>query len=233
MKRNLLSISRKVFAVALVLICMVNGNVQVNATESIEYNMLTEEAKVLIEELGKDADNIQIHMPEEVPYSLKSDMPYVMISKTLNSDRIEGITYEEKEETILALSTQNGSFSASGQKYGIAASLVVNITWTYSDPTLSDLKIKFNSMTAKYTNLPTVSTSVKKMDYSVALRSQYGPSIYFVPASVNDPAAGSPYTTVLNSQTYPFGGEIGAAMITMHYANGDTATYEGILSSKN
>ena len=29
MKRNLLSISRKVFAVALVLICMVNGNVQV------------------------------------------------------------------------------------------------------------------------------------------------------------------------------------------------------------
>ena len=53
--------------------------------ESIEYNMLTEEAKVLIEELGKDANNIQIHMPEEVPYSLKSDMPYVMISKTLNS----------------------------------------------------------------------------------------------------------------------------------------------------
>lgn len=231
MKGSLLNISRKGFAVLLALICVLNANIQTNAMGNTGYNMLTEDAKTLIEELGKGADNIQIHISEGTPYSLKNDMPYVLISKTLDSDMVDGVTYEKKEETMLALSTENGSFSASGQKYGVAASLVVNITLTYSDPTLSDLKIKFNSMTAKYTNLPTVSTSVKKMDYSVALRAQYGSSVYFVPVSVNNPVAGSPYTKVLNSQAYPLGGEIGAAMITMHYANGDSATYEGLLSS--
>lgn len=43
-----------------------------------------------------------------------------------------------------ALTTPNGSFPASGQAHGIAASLVVNITWINSDPMLSDLKINFN-----------------------------------------------------------------------------------------
>lgn len=156
-----------------------------------------------------------------------------MVSKTVDVFEIEGVTYEEKEETLVALTTQNGSFSASGQAYGIAASLVVNITWTYSDPTLSDLKIKFNSMTAKYTNLPNVSTTVTKMEYSAALRSQYGSSVYYKNATANNPSEGVSYTTALNSAAYSFGGEIGAAMLSVYYANGDSSTYEGILSSKH
>lgn len=196
--------------------------------------MLTEEAKLTVNEMCEGADNIVFYIPQGLsPASRNSSEPYIMISKTVSVTENEGITYEEKEETLVALTTQNGSFSASGQKYGIAASVVVSITWTYSDPTLSDLKIKFNSMTAQYTNLPSASTSVTKMEYSAALRAQYGSSVFFRAATVNNPTAGVPYSTTLNSATYPFGGEIGAAMISIYYANGDSSTYEGILSSKN
>lgn len=86
---------------------------------------------------------------------------------------VDGITYENKEETLVALVEQNASFSASGQEYGVAASNTVNITWTYSNAALTDLSIKFNSMTARFTYIPSQTTTVTKMDYSVSLQPPY------------------------------------------------------------
>lgn len=69
-----------------------------------------------------------------------------MASKVNDIQVVDGITYEDRKETLIALaSTENGYFSASGQKYGVAVANTVSITWSYSDSvTLSDLKIKFN-----------------------------------------------------------------------------------------
>lgn len=49
---------------------------------------------------------------------------------------------------------------------------------------------------------------------------------------MNNPTAGVPHSTTLDSVSYLLGGEIGIAMIGIYYANGDSSTYEGIVSLK-
>ena len=227
-------VQRIAMALILSLMFLNINNMNINAKNTYGYEYLTDEAKAMVDEISIGADNVQYYIPKTQTASVaRNASPYIMVSKTISSEKVAGQIIEQREETLLALTTQDGSFSASGQKYGIVASVVVNITWTYSDPLLSDLKIKFNSMTAKYTSLPTASVSVTKMEYSAALRAQYGPSVYFQANSVDYPQTGIPYTTVLNSDTYPFGGEMGAAMLSIYYSNGESSTYEGLLSAKH
>lgn len=203
-----------------------------------EADWLTEESKATILKLCEDSDSIKVFIPNNnITLYNTDDMnndeaAYIMASKTVEIVEIEGITYVEKEETLIALSSISGSYSASGQKYGVAASNVVDITWSYSDPALSDLKIKFNSMTAKYTNLPTVSSDVTKIEYSASLQPPFGSYTYLATNTISNPSEGIPYTKTLNSEAYLLGGDAGFAMITVYYANGDTATYEGTLSKK-
>ena len=191
----------------------------------------------IVAELCKGADSITIVAPEEssVTFSRSKTTEvspaYIMASKTVAQEEIAGVTYVESEETIIALAAtiQAGSYSASGQAYGVAASNVVKITWKFTDP-LDDLQIKFNSMTAKYTNLPTVSAKVTKMEYSASLQPPYGSYTYLGTKTVSNPTAGVSYTKSLNSAYYNLGGDTGYAMLTIYYDNGDSVTYEGSLS---
>ena len=67
------------------------------------------------------------------------------------------------------------SYSASGQKYGIVAANTVSITWSSTNfQTMENLKVKFNSMSAKCTEISGVSTRVTKMEYSASLQPPYG-----------------------------------------------------------
>lgn len=193
---------------------------------------LTEEAKQTIVAMSNGADEITLHIPKgdstgiSVLDSGSDEQAYIIISKTISTKKVDGVNYEDKEETLVALSTLNGSASASGQQYGVAASNVVNITWSYSNPSLSDLKVKFNSMTAKYTYLPTQSAEVIKMEYSVRLEEAMG-AVYFKSFSESNPSAGVSYSRTLNSGEYKFGGEKIIAMIKIYYKNGSYSEYEG------
>lgn len=211
---------------------------EMNVYDWAECEWLIEEAKGLVAELCEGAEDVTVVIPNDDNFSVAKnvvdytddDSAYIMASKTIGKVNINGITYVEKEETLIALYTLEGSYSASGQKYGVAASNVVNITWSYS-ANLSDLSITFNSMTAKYTNLPTVSSEVTKMEYSASLQPPYGAYTYLETNSVSNPSEGIPYTTLLNSNSFLLGGDTGYAMITIYYANGDSATYEGSLNA--
>ena len=245
MKKNLLL---SLAAVAIILGVFGSSSINVNAEEKAaevkieelaKCNWLDDESIEIVTELCQGADSITYYIPDDtdaIAYidgkSIDNDLPYIMASKTIGLSENDGITYIEQEDILIALSTTSGSYSASGQKYGVAASNVVNITWSYTDPLLSDLSIKFNSMTAKYTNLSTTSSTVTKMEYSASLQPPYGSYTYLGTNSVSNPSAGVNYTKTLNSASYLIGGDTGYAMITVYYANGDSATYEGSLSKK-
>lgn len=216
----------------------------VNATEItvensiekvLECDYLTEDAKQTIAALCSDADEVIIHIPQDDSVgraaldSSSNEQAYVMISRIISMQEIDGVNYEDREETLVALSVQNGSVSASGQQYGVAASNVVSITWTYSNPTLSDLKVKFNSMTAKYTYLPTQSAEVVKMEYSIRLEAGME-NTYFKSFSESYPSAGVSYSRTLNSSEYYLGGDKIIAMIKIYYNNGSSSEYMGSIN---
>lgn len=206
-----------------------------NLYDLTKCDWLTNDAKQIVLELCEGADAVSVHLPNVQRRSAgNGETAYLMVSKVNSIEEVDEVIYEEREEILIALaSTENGSFSASGQKYGVAAANTVNITWSYSDSvTLSDLKIKFNSMSAKYTYLPTQSTTVTKMDYSVSLQPPYGTYAYYQTGSTSNPSSGVPYTKQLNSGWYSYGGYNAMAMLTINYANGDSSTYMGSLGNK-
>lgn len=213
----------------------VSQDTKLNLDNLVECDWLTDGAKQTILELCEESGTVSVYLPNEQGRSTgKNDTAYLMVSRVNSIEEIDGVTYEDREEILIALaSTENGSFSASGQKYGVAAANTVSITWSYSDSiTLSDLKIKFNSMSAKYTYLPTQSTTVTKMDYSVSLQPPYGTYAYYQTGSASNPSSGVSYTKSLNSAWYSYGGYNGVAMLTIYYANGDSSTYMGSLGNK-
>lgn len=86
---------------------------------------LTEEAKQTIIAMSNGADEITLHIPQgdstgiSVLDSGSDEQAYIIISKTISTKKVDGVNYEDKEETLVALSTLNGSASASGQQYGV------------------------------------------------------------------------------------------------------------------
>lgn len=208
----------------------------------IESDLIIEESKDLLVELCQDADNVEFYLPdreiicinENLPCDNGSSEPYILISKTVDEYQEKGVFYKNCENILVALETLDGNCVASGQKYGIAASNTVNITWSYTDiGSLSDLKVKFNSMTAKYTYLPSQEREVSQMDYSASLQPFYGSYNYFQSASASNPASGIPYSKNLNSDWMLVGGDTVFSMITVHYSNGEESTYEGNLNIKH
>lgn len=186
-------------------------------------------------ELCEEADAVSVYLPNAKSRSGDGeDTAFLMVSEIHGTEEVDGVIYEDREETLIALaSTQDGSFSASGQKYGVAAANTVSLTWSYTDAMLSDLKIRFNSMTARCTSLPTQSATVTKMDYSVRLETTIGTSEYLQTGTVSYPSSGTSYYKGLNSGWYAYGGNNGIAMLTVYYNNGDSATYTGSLGAKH
>ena len=153
----------------------------------------------------------------------------VVLDSTLEDEVVyDGVTYRTYENTLIALSTLPGSYSASGQKYGIVAANTVSITWSSTNfQTMENLKVKFNSMSAKCTEISGVSTRVTKMEYSASLQPPYGSYDYLATNSVNYPTPGVAYGKTLNSGYYNFGSQTLVAMIKVYYANGDISEYSG------
>ena len=151
------------------------------------------EMETFVENVLANADVVQYYLDDV------ADAPYVMASTLISEDECDGITYRTYEETLIALrSTLPGSYSASGQKYGIAAANTVSITWSSTNfQTVENLKVKFNSMSAKYTELSGVSTAVTKMEYSASLQPQYGVYEYRATNSVTNPVNGVSYGKTL------------------------------------
>ncbi len=181
------------------------------------------EMEMFAENVLANADVVQYCLDDVV------DTPYVMASTLMSEDECDGITYRTYEETLIVLrSTLPGAYSASGQKYGIAAANTVSITWSSTNfQTAENLKVKFNSMSAKYTELSGVSTAVTKMEYSASLQPQYGTYEYLAMNSVTNPVNGVSYGKTLNSGYYNFGAQTLVAMIKLYYANGDVSEYSG------
>lgn len=204
-----------------------------NVSNLSGYELLTDEAKRIVDQLCDGADSVTSYIPNpQTRLASSSDSAHIMVIKTINEDEINGVISEDKEVTLIALATYPGSWSTSGQAYGIAASNTVSITWNYTKTDLSDLTVKFNSMTAKYTYLPTQSTTVTKMEYSTSLEQPViGNADYFASDSVSNPSSGVSYTKGLNSSQYRFGGQNLVAMLTIYYANGQSSTYLGFCSN--
>lgn len=234
---------KRIFTISLAFMCLFSSMpmsvMEVKAAEKPQitdaeqlagYHLLSAEAKEYVKELCQDADYIELNIPNVNSRSANSgNSAQLTVSKTISKNSVGGIIYENKEETLVALVSQPASFSASGQEYNVAASNTVSITWTYTDATLSDLKITFNSMTAKYTYVPSQTTTVTKMDYSVSLQPPYGSYEYFKVGTATNPASGIPYTTPLNSSPMLYGGNTAVALITLYYSNGASSTYQHLL----
>lgn len=208
----------------------------INLEDLATCDWLTDDAKQIVMELCEDADAVSVYLPNVQSRSCdEEDTALLVVSEIHNTEEVDGVIYEDREETLIALATTlNGSFSASGQKYGVAAANTVSITWSYTDAVmLSDLKIKFNSMSAQCTSLPTQSATVTKMDYSVRLETTIGTSEYLQTGSVSYPSSGVSYPKALNSGWYAYGGNNGIAMLTLYYNNGYSSTYTGSLGAKH
>jgi len=199
---------------------------ELNASNLAGYDLLTDEAKLIVDQLCDGADSVTSYIPNpQVRLNSSNDSAHIMVTKTINKDETNGVISEDKVVTLIALA---GSWSTSGQAYGVAASNTVSITWNYTKPDLSDLTVTFNSMTAKFTYLPTQSTDVTKMEFSTSLEPPViGNPEYFASDSASYPSSGIPYTKVLNSAPYRFGAQNLLAMITLYYSNGQSSTYFG------
>ena len=72
----------------------------------LECEYLMEEAKQTIVAMCSGADEITLHIPQSDSArisDLESDsceQAYIMISKTINTKQINGVNYEDKEETM-------------------------------------------------------------------------------------------------------------------------------------
>ena len=194
----------------------ITANVEQEDTEYCDMVVLDS----TLEDVLSTADTVQYHLQD----SSLCD-PYITTSTLVEEVVYDGVTYRTYENTLIALST---SYSASGQKYGIVAANTVSITWSSTNfQTMENLKVKFNSMSAKCTEISGVSTRVTKMEYSASLQPPYGSYDYLATNSVNYPTPGVAYGKTLNSGYYNFGSQTLVAMIKVYYANGDISEYSG------
>ena len=190
------------------------------------YGELSAEDKVMLNDVCRDASMISVIGDNSEEYDI------IMVEKCISSEKDSA----EMETIMIVVEptvSASGSFSASGQDYGIAAQCVVSHTLNMPNyPAVAGTTLTFHSMTAKYTNLPNQSTTVTKMDYSVRLETTIGTSTYFNSASVKNPSSGMPYSKTLNSGALAFSSENPIVMLTLTYANGASKTYSGSLVTK-
>lgn len=219
------NISRSLLSVIIIAMIMSKtlstfaANVEQEDTEYCDMVVLDS----TLEDVLSTADTVQYHLQD----SSLCD-PYITTSTLVEEVVYDGVTYRTYENTLIALSTLPGSYSASGQKYGIVAANTVSITWSSTNfQTVENLKVKFNSMSAKCTEISGVSTRVTKMEYSASLQPPYGSYDYLATNSVNYPTPGVAYGKTLNSGYYNFGSQTLVAMIKVYYANGDISEYSG------
>lgn len=237
----------------------VNGsdpNAIVGDTYSIEEarEMVAPDSRLVFDELCSGAESVSIYIEsldvkenkiqksdKLLANSLSDDNSalgnnsVMVIDKVISTESVENNTIVEKETAILALTNStvvSGSFSASGQNYGIAASCTVKHSLTIPDDILARWKITFHSMEAQYTYLPSQQKTVTKLEYSVRLEEIMGNTTFISTGSANNPSSGVKYRKVINSGELLFGGETPLAMLTVYYSGGGSNTYEKALTQK-
>ena len=121
------NISRSLLSVIIIAMIMSKtlstfaANVEQEDTEYCDMVVLDS----TLEDVLSTADTVQYHLQD----SSLCD-PYITTSTLVEEVVYDGVTYRTYENTLIALSTLPGSYSASGQKYGIVAANTVSITWS-------------------------------------------------------------------------------------------------------
>lgn len=126
----------------------------------------------------------------------------VSVTKVVNTYRIGDETYSVREEELfildsLAASSATNNVATSNQAYGIVASNTLNYTVTSSGSEPDYVyRVIFNYMYAQYTELPTASTSVSRIEYVTEMfgATNYE-SFYYKMGSANLPTQNTRYQT--------------------------------------